>query len=70
MERGGNMVPVVNHEELVRRALKYIVEKKQDDDSVSITELLDDAGSRFNLSPLDQEALLRLFLSVKGGAVQ
>ena len=70
MERGGNMVPVVNHEELVRRALNYIVEKKQDDDSVSITELLDDAGSRFNLSPLDQESLLRLFLSVKGGVVQ
>ena len=64
------MAPVVNHEELVRRALKYIVEKKQDDASVSITELLDDAGARFNLSPLDQETLQRLFLSVKGGAEQ
>ncbi len=64
------MVPVVNHEELVRRALKYIVERKQDDASVSITELLDDAGARFNLSPLDQETLQRLFLSVKGGAEQ
>ena len=62
------MSPVVNHEELVRRALKYIVEKKQDDASVSITELLDDAGARFNLSPLDQETLQRLFSSVNGGA--
>ena len=64
------MSPVVNHEELVRRALRYIVEKKQEDASASITELLDDAGARFNLSPLDQEALQRLFLSAEGGAEQ
>ncbi len=64
------MAPVINHEELVRRALKYLLEKRQDNRSASLSELLDDAGARFNLSPLDQESLERLLSTAKGGTEQ
>ncbi|HJD97516.1 hypothetical protein [Mailhella massiliensis] len=56
------MATVMQHEELVRRALAYMLERRQESPSVSVAELLDGAGVRFNLSPLDQEALERLFV--------
>ncbi len=55
------MATVMQHEELVRRALRYMVERRRECPSESTAELLDGAGVRFNLSPLDQEALERLF---------
>lgn len=62
------MPTVMHQEELVRRALKYISDRKQACPSVSFDSLLDDASMRFNLSPRDQEALQRLFLEQLGGA--
>lgn len=55
------MATVMQHEELVRRALRYMVERRRECPSVGVAELLDGAGVRFNLSPLDQEALEHLF---------
>ena len=54
------MATVMQHEELVRRALAYIVERRRECPGMDTAELLDSAGARFNLSPLDQEALARL----------
>ena len=54
------MATVMQHEELVRRALAYIVERRRKCPGTDTAELLDSAGARFNLSPLDQEALAHL----------
>lgn len=56
------MATVMQHEELVRRALNYIMERRRECPGMSTAELLDCAGARFNLSPLDQEALERLLI--------
>lgn len=53
------MATVMQHEELVRRALTYISDRKQSCPRLSFADLLDEASMRFNLSPRDQEALLR-----------
>lgn len=55
------MATVMQHEELVRRALKYMVERRRECPGTDTAELLDGAGVRFNLSPRDQEVLLHLF---------
>lgn len=54
------MATVIQHEELVRRALRYIVETMQEKSGPSLDSLLDEAGARFNLSPRDQLALEHL----------
>lgn len=61
------MATVMQHEELVRRALNYIAERRQACPGVSLYDLLDEAGARFNLSPRDQEALERLYREQTGG---
>ena len=62
------MATVMPHEELVRRALQYISERRQACPELSFDALLDDASLRFNLSPRDQEALERLFRADTAGA--
>lgn len=54
------MATIMQHEELIRRALNYIMERRRECPGMGTAELLDSAGARFNLSPLDQEALERL----------
>ena len=61
------MATVMPHEELVRRALQYISERRQACPELSFDALLDDASLRFNLSPRDQEALERLFRADTAG---
>ena len=61
------MATVIQHEELVRRALQYISERRQASPELSFDALLDDASLRFNLSPRDQEALERLYREQTGG---
>lgn len=63
------MPTVIQHEDLVRRALKYIVERQKERPGTDAGALLDEAGMRFNLSPRDQEALERLFRSQTGGDI-
>ena len=62
------MATVMQHEELIRRALAYIMERRRECPDMGTAELLDSAGARFNLSPLDQEALERL-LALKSDEV-
>ena len=62
------MATVMPHEELVRRALQYMSERRLACPGLSFDALLDEASVRFNLSPRDQEALERLFRAEAGGA--
>lgn len=47
--------------EKVRKAAEYIAEQRAQDPKKSLGTLLDEAGMRFNLTPLDAESLRRLF---------
>ncbi|MBO4301504.1 MAG: hypothetical protein J5861_07885 [Desulfovibrio sp.] len=55
------MATIVSQNELVRKAAAYLVEQKNLRPEASIATLLDEAGMRFNLTPLDAAALERLF---------
>ena len=52
-------MPLIQHKELLRQALQYVMEQKKEGNT-PLSVLLDEAGMRFNLSPLDQESLERL----------
>jgi hypothetical protein len=45
----------------IQKAAAYVAETRQLDPSRSLSSILDEAGMRFNLTPLDSEALNRLF---------
>ena len=47
--------------EAVRRAAAFVAETRKEAPSRSLASILDEAGMRFNLTPLDSEALHRLF---------
>ena len=47
--------------ELVRKAAAFVAETRKTEPSRSLESILDEAGMRFNLAPLDSEALYRLF---------
>ena len=47
--------------ELVRRATAYIVEERAAHPEKALSTLLDEAGMRFNLTPLDTAALECIF---------
>ena len=47
--------------ELVRKAAAFVAETRKAEPSRSLESILDEAGMRFNLTPLDSEALYRLF---------
>ena len=47
--------------EPVRKAAVFVAETRKTDPSRSLASILDEAGMRFNLTPLDSEALYRLF---------
>ena len=55
------MTIVVPDSELFKRAVAYLAEMRRDFPERSLMSHVDDAGMRFNLSPLDTEALVRLF---------
>ena len=54
------MSAIIPHSETVRRAFAYIMEERAMRPGRLLTSLLDEAGSRYNLSPLDSAALERL----------
>jgi hypothetical protein len=47
--------------ELIRKAATFVAETRKENPSRSLMSILDEAGMRFNLTPLDSEALQRLF---------
>jgi hypothetical protein len=52
---------VVKHSQQVRRAVRWISERRKENPDIPITRLLAEAGPKFNLTPKDQEGL-RLLL--------
>lgn len=52
---------IIEHSELVARALEYVQGERLEHPERPLSSLLDEAGMRFNLSPLDAEQLARIF---------
>lgn len=59
------MPTILSSSELLRRAVVHIDEELRNNPEKRLDTLIDEASMRFNLSPLDSEALLRLFSSGK-----
>ena len=57
------MPTIMPKSELVRRAFASLQEQRKLQPARSLSSLLDEAGMRFNLTPVDAEALERLFRS-------
>lgn len=63
------MPTIMPQNELVRRAAAHVAAEladrgnKGETNRAALHRLLDDAAMRFNLTPLDQQALERLFLT-------
>lgn len=55
------MTTLCRKAELVRKAATYLAEQRALHTGKSLSALLDEAGMRFNLTPLDAAALERLF---------
>ncbi|MDR0826925.1 MAG: hypothetical protein LBN33_03480 [Desulfovibrio sp.] len=55
------MSTIVGQSELVRRAFMHLNDLVRDNPGKKVPELVDEAAMRFNLSPLDSEALYRMF---------
>lgn len=62
------MPTIMPQSELLRRAVTYANETRIDNPQRAMADILDEAAMRFNLSPLDSEALNRLFSSDCGSA--
>ena len=56
---------VISPSDKVQEAAKYIAEKLAANPNASLGALLDEAGMRYNLTPLDAEALQRIFAKEK-----
>lgn len=57
------MPTIIQHSELVRRALVYLGEERERCPEKHVQALLDEAGMRFNLSPAEAASLERLFVA-------
>jgi len=55
------MSTIARHPELVRKAFMHLCDLVRDNPGRNIVGLLDETAMRFNLSPLDSEALHRMF---------
>lgn len=55
------MTTIISHSDLVRRAAAFIIDELKEAPSRSVDALVEEASVRFNLGPLDSEALLNLF---------
>lgn len=55
------MATILPHSELLRRAVSYVNDARTDSPERKLASIIDEAAMRFNLSPLDGEALQRLF---------
>jgi hypothetical protein len=66
------MSTIMPQGELVRKALAYIMEQRALDPNKPVARLLDEAGMRFNLTPLDAAVMERLFQNtpVDGGHIK
>ncbi len=60
------MTTIMPQSELVRRAAAYVAAELTERGQAGLYALLDDAAMRFNLTPLDQQSLERLFTTQAG----
>lgn len=51
---------LIEHGELVQRAIAYILEQQTKHPKKTLSFFLDEAGMRFNLTPLDSQQVRRL----------
>jgi len=51
----------------VQKAAAFVMEARKADPGKNLHSILDEAGMRFNLTPLDSEALSELFRDASGG---
>lgn len=51
---------MISESQLVQRALRWISDKRKEETTVKLPHLLDEAGRRFNLSPMQIDSLMRL----------
>ncbi|MDR0339905.1 MAG: hypothetical protein LBH65_06485 [Desulfovibrio sp.] len=55
------MPTIMPQSELLKKAVVFVNASQSDQPGKPLAEILDEAAMRFNLSPLDAEALQRLF---------
>ena len=54
--------PVLPKGEMLRKAVKWISEERQEHSGKSMSDLIDEAGRRFNLTPKDQSMLVNFLV--------
>ena len=54
------MTTIQPESESIRKATRWIVEERKYEPEKSISKLIEEAGLKFNLSPLEEEFLLRI----------
>lgn len=59
------MATIISQSDLVRKAAEYINEKLNQNPKADLSKLLDEAGMRYNLTPLDAASLERIFRKEK-----
>ncbi len=52
---------LINHDQLLQKALLFLTELYINQPNTSITKLIDEVGMRFNLTPLDSLQLMKIF---------
>lgn len=62
------MSSIIRHDMLVRRALAFVDERRHERPDLPLEALIDEAGQRFNLSPVDSEALAHAFRTAASSA--
>ncbi len=55
------MTQLIPHSDLLQRAVAHVAEMVKEYPQRPLSDIIDQAGMRFNLTPLDTEALQRLF---------
>ena len=51
---------VKKHSQELRRAVKWVSERRQENPEITLAQLLAEAGPKFNLTPKDQDGLMLL----------
>ena len=59
------MTTIVGHNELVLRAASFVLDEHREHPDRSFDSLIEEASMRFNLGPLDSEALRRILCDEK-----
>jgi hypothetical protein len=57
----GNLMSILPEGELLRRAVRWISEQREDNPKENLFKLIEEACLKFNLAPKDEEFLLSFF---------